>query len=107
MPRYLDVTLGPDDKSCLQFGQNNYKPEDEVDIRHPDLQYVFLARVDTARLVETRECINWQHAFSVTNEENIILDSGASILISFSKDNFTRQHAVKYGRSAVSHHHLK
>ena len=30
--------LGSDDKSCLEFGQNNYKPDDDINVRLPDLQ---------------------------------------------------------------------
>ena len=75
--------LGPDDKTGLQFG----RPHEEL----PSLQYVFPATVDISRLAETRDCINWQHAgFSRSSEsdQNIIIDSGASVSISFSKDDF-------------------
>ena len=75
--------LGPDNKTGLQFG----RPHEEL----PSLQYVFPATLDISKLAETRDCISWQHegfSRSMEGNQNIIIDSDASVSISFSKDNF-------------------
>ena len=79
--------LGPEDKTVLQFGKPHGRPHEEL----PSLQYVFPATVDTTKLAETRDCIKWQYAGvnkSTKGDRNIIIDSGASVSISFSKDDF-------------------
>ena len=51
----------------------------------------FSPQPSVSKLAETRDCINWQHAGlskSTKGNRNIIIDSGASVSISFSKDDF-------------------